>query len=563
MNPKTIKFLSLLLIFFCSHPIVFAQYDLEQEKEQAHYLFSPFQSMYNHHHNLRYNNFFPEKAANSLSPFANTLTLDARRESAIKLNLIFDANGLVFQEESVPTERDYYDSTAKKNRFTPFPKFPEIYLERVYITNVGFQWFFSKETVEAIPRLYKRTFPYESEAFFKKWKIKETRFLGLNTLHYIGLAVFIIAPFILVSLLNLLVAFILRLLIGKLTEEQQKNRKIRKLSRPISLFTTFLLLEQFIPVFQFPALLTYYIRLFINISQPVFALLMSIGLINLGVLYFEKLAKKRQNIWFEQIIPFLQASLQIVTIIISLVYMLEALNLNVTALIAGLSIGGLAFALAAQDTIKNLFGSVTIFIDRPFKVGDWIIADGIDGDVEEIGLRSTRIRTFNNSIQYVPNGRMADMTIDNMGMRIFRRYKTIVGITYDTPAPLIKAYLRGIKELILNHPNTRKDFCAINLIDFGTSALNIQIYIYIYASDVQTEWNIREEIILYIIELAEALNIRFAFPTQTVHIETFANQDRLTSNQINLSDADLNKKIDDFLKNKIPNQTTENTELTN
>ena len=193
--------------------------------------------------------------------------------------------------------------------------------------------------------------------------------------------------------------------------------------------------------------------------------------------------------------------------------------MNPTALVAGLSIGGLAIALAAQETIKNLFGSITIFADRPFKVGDWILADNIEGDVEEIGFRSTRIRTFSHSVVYIPNGRLADMTIDNFGMRIYRRFRTHIGLTYDSHPDTIKAFVHGIRELVARNPRTRKDFYGVNLNEFGASGLQILLYIYFEVQTTQEEWEAREEMMMHILDLAHLLELRFAFPTHTVHVE--------------------------------------------
>ena len=140
---------------------------------------------------------------------------------------------------------------------------------------------------------------------------------------------------------------------------------------------------------------------------------------------------------------------------------------------ATLSIGGLAFALAAQDTIKNFFGSLMIFVDKPFQVGQWITAPGIDGTVEEVGLRSTRIRTFSNSLIYVPNGKLADATIDNHGLRAYRRFSTQLAITYDTPPELIEVFVEGLRKIVLDHPTTWKDNFHIYMNDLNSHSLDI------------------------------------------------------------------------------------------
>jgi MscS family membrane protein len=163
---------------------------------------------------------------------------------------------------------------------------------------------------------------------------------------------------------------------------------------------------------------------------------------------------------------------------IGLLYVLQSLNFDITTLLAGISIGGIALALAAQDTLKNFFGSLMIFIDKPFQIGDWINFNEVDGTVEEVGFRSTRVRTFANSLVYVPNGKLADSTIDNFGLRQYRRFSTTISLTYDTPTALIRQFVDGLNEIVANHPDTRKDFWEVKLNTMGSHSLNIMFYIF-------------------------------------------------------------------------------------
>jgi MscS family membrane protein len=521
--------------------------DIEAEKKRAHLLFSPFHTVYNHYSNLKNKDFHPEKAALSLNPYFAYPTQKAKEDLAIKLGQIIDGNGLLIDEKKIPKENNYLDSTSKKNLYTPFPRFKEIYLEKI-----GNQWFYSATTIEAIPRLYDKTFPFESERL-SKLMTQGTRFWGLTWEQYLALVLLLIIPFALHWALTRLLALLLRIFIRP-TEQEIRENKIRKLSRPISLFLVFWLIEQLIPIFQFPALVSYYLITFIHLCMPVFAVIMGVGLINVLTTYLHHLAKKRPNIWYEQLIPFLRTTLQVLVIVLGLIYLLEVLNLNVTAVVAGLSIGGLAVALAAQDTIKNFFGSIMIFVDRSFKVGDWIVAEGLDGEVEEIGVRSTRIRTFYNSVLHVPNGKMADMIIDNLGMRIYRRYRTMLNINYNTHPVLIKAFVKGLKELVLKNPNTRKDFYGINFYEYGNHSLNILFNIFFTVPTFEQEWDIREEINFQILELATELGIKFAFPTQTLNIESLPNSE-LKKMEVKLDEAEIDKKLEKIIKKYYPDNS--------
>ncbi|HPH83765.1 MAG TPA: mechanosensitive ion channel family protein, partial [Flavobacteriales bacterium] len=183
--------------------------------------------------------------------------------------------------------------------------------------------------------------------------------------------------------------------------------------------------------------------------------------------------------------------------------------------------GGLAFALAAQDTIKNMFGSLMIFVDKPFQIGDLVSADGFTGTVEEVGFRSTRIRTGANSLISVPNGKLVDMVVDNLGMRQFRRYKTFINLTYDTPVELIELYVKGLRQIVHLHPQTRAEENEIHVNEMSTSSISILFNVFFSSTSWSEELKARHEIILETIRLAEALGVRLAFPTQTLHIESF------------------------------------------
>jgi MscS family membrane protein len=234
-------------------------------------------------------------------------------------------------------------------------------------------------------------------------------------------------------------------------------------------------------------------------------------------------------------------------VIVGALFVLINLNISIIPFITGISIGGLALALAAQDTIKNFFGSLMIFVDKPFQIGNWITSGDIDGEVEEVGLRSTRVRTFRNSLIYVPNGKLADSTIDNHGLRVYRRYYTRLSITYDTPPRLIEVFVDGLNKIVKSHPHTRKDKYHIFINDFGASSLDIMFYIFFKASNWALELQYRHEIILEILKLAEEMNVRFAFPTRTLHMETFPDKSSLTPRYIDSKD-DMQKQVDDFFK---------------
>jgi MscS family membrane protein len=218
------------------------------------------------------------------------------------------------------------------------------------------------------------------------------------------------------------------------------------------------------------------------------------------------------------LVPLVRKSLKIFIVAFGLVFIADNLNVDITSLLAGLGIGGLAFALAAQDTVKNLFGSLTVLLDRPFRVGDWVVIGGHEGLVEEVGLRSTRIRTFYNSMITLPNSNLIATAVDNLGERRYRRWKAMLSLTYDTPPERIEAFCEGIRELIRRHPHTRKDYFHVYANEYGPASLNILLYVFFRTTDWAQELAERHRLFLDILRLAREVGVEFAFPTQTIHL---------------------------------------------
>lgn len=223
----------------------------------------------------------------------------------------------------------------------------------------------------------------------------------------------------------------------------------------------------------------------------------------------------------DHLVPLLQKSLKVFIIVFGSLILLQNLGFNVTSVFAGLGLGGLAFALAARDTCANFFGSIMIFLDRPFGIGDWIKTGGVEGNVEEIGFRSTRIRTFYNSLISVPNSALVSANIDNMGKREFRRIRTTLSLTYDTPPEKMEAFLEGVKNIIKANPYTRKDYLHVVFNGYGASSLDVLVYCFLKVPDWSQELVEKQNLYLEILRLAKDLEVSFAFPTQTLHVDSF------------------------------------------
>tara|TARA_Y100001968_G_scaffold323439_1_gene361120 strand:- start:597 stop:1694 length:1098 start_codon:yes stop_codon:yes gene_type:complete len=221
----------------------------------------------------------------------------------------------------------------------------------------------------------------------------------------------------------------------------------------------------------------------------------------------------------DQLIPFAIDAIKILTILLGFFIIIgDIFNVNVTALAAGLGVGGIAIAMASKESLENLLGSFTIFLDRPFTVGDIVNVSNITGVVEKVGFRSTRLRTFDKSLVTVPNKKMVDAEVDNLGMRPVRRAKFNIGLTYNTSSEQIKNIVNDIQSLIDKHPMTNEDG-RVRFMDFGASSLDIMVVFYVNSSDWDNFIDTKENINHEIISIVKKHNSDFAFPSRSVYIE--------------------------------------------
>jgi MscS family membrane protein len=241
-------------------------------------------------------------------------------------------------------------------------------------------------------------------------------------------------------------------------------------------------------------------------------------LVDLLTGYLAAAARKTDSKYDDLLVPIVRKSLKLVVSVMGLAFLTETFGWPFDKVLAGLGIGGLALGFAARETIQNFFGSLTVLIDRPFQIGDWIKLEGVEGTVETVGFRSTRIRTFYNSLITVPNIAMLTAKVDNMGLRQYRRIKAMLSLTYDTPPEKIDAFCEGIRALIRRHPYTRKDYYHVYFNEFADASLNILLYCFHECPDWGTELRERHRLFNDILRLAQRIGVEFAFPTQTLHM---------------------------------------------
>ena len=228
--------------------------------------------------------------------------------------------------------------------------------------------------------------------------------------------------------------------------------------------------------------------------------------------------KKEDEFLVKNILPYFKKILKGLILVVFALLFLQNVGLNISSLLASLGIGGLAFALAAKESLGHFFGGISVILDKPFYVGDWIVCEGVEGVVEDIGFRSTKIKTFYDSVIAVPNSQLANFTIDNLGKRTARRTRLTLDLTYDTPPEKIEAFVEGLQSILKSNPCTRKDYYQCYFSGFASHSLQVFMNFFLKVSDWDEELLQRQNIFLEILRLAQNLEVDFAFPTQTLDI---------------------------------------------
>lgn len=241
-------------------------------------------------------------------------------------------------------------------------------------------------------------------------------------------------------------------------------------------------------------------------------------LVDAAAVFLGEMADRTDSRLDDQVVPLLRKTFKVFLGILAFILVAQNLGYSVSGLLAGLGIGGLAVAMAAKDTLANFFGSLMILIDQPFHRGDWITFPGGDGVVEEIGLRSTRIRTFAKTVVSVPNQALANATVENHSLMPKRRIKFTLGVTYDSTVDQVRELVRRIEDYLRSNPDIDQEFMLVKFTEFGPSSLDLFVYCFTASTDWTRHLSVKQEVNLTIMEMVEDMGMSIAFPTQTVHL---------------------------------------------
>lgn len=352
--------------------------------------------------------------------------------------------------------------------------------------------------------------------FAPPWMI-EKELIGLAYWQWCSLFVFI---FIAVCI-DYAVQVALRIITRRLIREQgarARREEIVRTMRPIGLFAAGTFAQLTLRYLQFDGLLFDIVDKSLAVFCVIAGTVSAWRIIDLLGDLLDRHAAQTHTRFDDVLIPLLRKTFKLFILVLGITYFSYSQNINLWPLIASLGIGGVAFAFAAKDTVENFFGSIAVLLDRPFDIGDWVVIDDQEGTIESVGFRSTRIRTFYNSQITIPNANLVRAAVDNYGRRRYRRWKTALSLQYDTPPDKLICFAEGVRELVRQHPFTRKDYYQVWVNEFNASSIDVLLYLFFEVPDWSTELRERERLLVDIVRLADQIGVSFAFPTTTVHL---------------------------------------------
>jgi MscS family membrane protein len=500
---------------------------------------NPHATLYTHLHFLQSDSYEPKKAAKTILGMSEKEAV----KKVIKIKKILDGKGLFVNFDIVPKNPNFIDTLnlSSNHKYTPFPqRMPEISLEKT-----GEKWYYSAETIKKTNAIYSAVFPWyvlKIQDLFPEFGYK--KIIGVAYWQLFMVVIFILLGVLLFYLLKKTTFYLLNKIQFRITKSTDISfdAYLKKIARPISLLLVINFIEKVVPSLQFSLETNTWLFLVIEIASVVFWTYVFLNLVHILMKFYTVFATKTENKLDDQLAPILHNFFTGFVIVIGVLSLISLFGVDTTTILAGATIGGLAVALASQDTVKNLIGTIMIFLDKPFHIEDWIEAGEVVGTVEKVGFRSTSVRAADTSVYQIPNSKLSEIVINNKGLRLFRRYNTNLGLRYDTPPQLIEAFVKGVREIVIAHPETRSDSYNVEFTGFGDSALLVMVNVYFKSLAWGIEQSSKHRLHMAILRLAQELGVDFAFPSSTVTIENFPEK-RGSSPKYNIDAERINSSI--------------------
>lgn len=392
----------------------------------------------------------------------------------------------------------------------------DILLNRVQRGETPPIWLFSAETLRSIPQIYEEIRPPWIEDLM--WRpLREIRLLRYPLWEWLALLIAI--PFVIgaARLLSSALLLVLRPAVYRLTGERD-DRRLAAIAGPIRLLALAVAIISGASLLGLPLLARYFwsrvAGVLIILAVTWLALRVITVVADLGTLHLHRINRMDQ-IALARLLRRLSVVTAITLAALALLYLA---NVNLTAALTGLGIGGIALAFAAQKTLENLLGGILIISDRPVHVGDFCRVGDYLGTVEDIGLRSTRIRTLHRTLVSVPNGQMAAVSVENFAVRDKIWFHHTIGVRYETSADQLRYLLAEVREMLYAHPRVESETAWVRFVRFGASSFDLEIFAYVLTGDYATFLEIQEDLLLRCMDIIEGSGTRIAMPSQTSYV---------------------------------------------
>ncbi len=389
------------------------------------------------------------------------------------------------------------------------------YLDRMWGPKV-LVWKFSKSTVKNIPELYELYSNLKIIEYLPAFLVEMQMFTVQLWQWIITIIFFPISGWLAKFFTKKILKLIPRL--SRSLSDYPKKNQLIDLRKPIFLFVAVLLW----------VLLAFSLNLTLAAQKIVTAVLGTIlvialtwGLlrsIDIFTVIFQYRLEKRELYSAGSVIPLGRRLAKILLFIITTLALLRVYNVDITALLAGLGVGGIAVALAAQKSLENLFSGIALITDQPVRVGDICRFNSQLGKVEDIGLRSTRIRTLERTLITIPNREFSQMTLENLSKRDKMKFESKLGIRYETTVDQLRYYIKELRRMLVSHPQVLQDEAIrVRFDGFGEYSLNIEIFCHLNTFRWYEYLAIREDLLLRMMDITEEAGTSFAFPSRTVY----------------------------------------------
>ena len=391
-----------------------------------------------------------------------------------------------------------------------------ILMERVDRGKMGRVWLFSRKTLDSIPEVYQELSTPEVETLLPEFLVK-TRIAGFPLFEWLAVFVGLPALYYLTGLLNRLLG------IGVSAVRRRQGRTVdlqnpQVLPPPIRLLLLAIIIRWLLSRLGLPLLARQFwstIALIIAIGGCVWLLIMLNGW---GENYLLARRRNRNLSGSASVLRLFRRSVDGLIVFAGFLFMLYRFGINPTAALAGLGVGGIAVALAAQKTLENVIGGVSLIADQAVRAGDALKVGDISGTVEDVGLRSTRIRTLDRTVISVPNSQVASMSLETLSARDKFWFHPLVGLRYETTPVQLRSVISGLRKLLNEHGNVDSDSVRIRFVRLGAFSLDVDIFAYVFGSDWNHFLDVQEELLFGIMEVVQRAGAEFAFPSQTMYL---------------------------------------------